>query len=66
MPLHAADSEKWRPTADLMGETPGEVGGLRTRKAWQTGMLHSSSIGSKHGEMALRAFEKAPFCATFC
>jgi hypothetical protein len=49
----------------LAHQTPREGAALRERKVWQTAVLQLSAVGSEHGEMALWALEKAPFCAIF-
>ena len=61
--FRAPAREKWRPTAELAGQTTHEAAGIRQRKVWETGVLQSSAVGSEHGEMALWALEKAPFSA---
>jgi hypothetical protein len=48
------------PHPELAGQTPCEAAASFTRKVWQTDVLPSSAGGSEQGEMALRAFEKAP------
>jgi hypothetical protein len=65
MSFRAPAREKWHPTANLAGQTPREAAAVRERKVWQTRALQSGAVGSEHGEMALWALEKAPFCAIF-
>jgi hypothetical protein len=65
MPFRAPDREKWRLTVDLALQTPLAATGLCEHKVLRTRVLQSSAAGSEHGEMALLAFEKAPFSAIF-
>jgi hypothetical protein len=60
MSFRAPAREKWRPTIDLAGQTLREAAAFRERKAWRTSVLQSSAARREHGEMALRAPEKAP------
>jgi hypothetical protein len=57
--------EKWRLIVGLAPQTPREAAALRERKALQKRVLQSITAASEHGEMALWALEKAPFCAIF-
>jgi hypothetical protein len=66
MSFRAPAREKWRSTIDLARQTPREAAALRERKILQSRVLQSIAAGPVHEEMALLAFEKAPFCATFC
>jgi hypothetical protein len=57
--------EFWRSTLDSANQTPRRLARVRSRKFWQTGMLHSSELVWEHGELAPRTVEKAPFAVIF-
>ncbi len=65
MPVGAHFREKWRSTANSRGQWRLDRDGLHRRKVWQACGLRSGSVGSWHGEMALRTLGKAPFAAIF-
>jgi hypothetical protein len=63
MSLRAQAFEKWRPTTDSPRQIAAASAGLPEGKVWCTGVLQSSAVSAAHGEMALWAFDKAPFSA---